>query len=316
MLIQVLLLLISFLILYYGAEWTLNSAEKIGEYAKLSPLVIGLLIIGFGTSLPELFVSHIAAASNEGDIALGNIVGSNVANLFLILGVSGLITPLSVAKKEFEKQTIFHLLITLALAITITQDNITLWTTLGLTIFFVAYIYFSYKAMTQKRLGKSIETAMVDIPRVSERTPISPWEFVRLIIGFFMLWAGSKILVQSGSKLGEIWGLSTYIISAFVVALGTSFPELITALFACIKKKDTDLILGNIIGSNIFNVSFVLSGLGLYNLPVRLNATYELIFLVIGSLILLGLSLTKKNFHRAFGLVFLTFYGVVVSLWL
>jgi len=303
-------------VLYFGAEWTLNSAEKVGEFFDLSPLVIGLLIIGFGTSLPELFVSHIAALSNHPEMALGNVVGSNVANLFLILGFTGLFVPLHVYKVEFRQQIFFHLALTIGLAIVLAQSFLTLWSSLGLGVFFVLYIYMSYKKMKGERVKAPIKTALVEIPPKSERKPISPVEVLRLIVGFFLLWAGGKLLVESGSKLGLMWGLSDYAISAVVVALGTSFPELVTAIFACYKKKDTDLILGNIIGSNVFNVTFVLGSLGIYNIQLKPNFSIELIFLFAASLVLLGLALKKMNFFRVTGGLFLVCYLGIVYYWL
>lgn len=316
MLLQIFFLILSFIVLYFGAEWTLNSAEKVGEFFDLSPLVIGLLIIGFGTSLPEFFVSHIAALSGHPEIALGNVVGSNVANLFLILGISGLLVPLHVFKIEFRQQIFFHLSLTAALAIVLAQDFLTPWSSLGLFIFFIMYVYMSYKKMMQHKVTVPSEIGIVEIPPKSKRKPVSPVEFLRLIVGFVFLWGGGKLLVESGSKLGLMWGLSEYVISSFIVALGTSFPELITALFACYKKKDTDLILGNIIGSNVFNVAFVLGSLGFYNIELKPNFGMEMMILFTGSLVLLGLALRKMNFFRTTGIFFLACYVGVVFYWL
>jgi len=316
MLLQVLFLLLSFVILYFGAEWTLNSAEKVGEFFDLSPLVIGLLIIGFGTSLPELFVSHIAAMSGHPEIALGNVVGSNVANLFLILGLSGILVPLHVFKVEFRQQIFFHLALTAALAIVLSQNYLTPWSALGLGVFFVLYIYLSYKQMTKSRVKAPAKVGLVDIPPISKRKPVSPVEFLKLIFGFTLLWAGGKLLVESGSKLGMMWGLSDYVISAVVVALGTSFPELVTAFFACYKKKDTDLILGNIIGSNVFNVAFVLGSLSFYNIELIPDFKVEIIALFVGSLVLLGLAMRKMNFFKVAGVFFLICYAGMVYYWL
>ncbi|TDJ04404.1 MAG: calcium/sodium antiporter [Deltaproteobacteria bacterium] len=316
MLLQVLILLLSFVILYFGAEWTLNSAEKVGEYFDLSPLVIGLLIIGFGTSLPELFVSHIAVMSGHPEIALGNVVGSNVANLFLILGLSGIFVPLHVYKIEFRQQIFFHLALTAGLAVVLSMDFLTPWSTLGLSIFFIFYIYMSYKKMAEQRVKVPTKIGLVEIPPKSKRKPVSLAEFFKLLMGFTLLWAGGKLLVESGSKLGLMWGLSEYVISAVIVALGTSFPELVTAFFACYKKKDTDLILGNIIGSNVFNVAFVLGSLGFYNIELKPDFKIELILLFIGSFVLLGLAVKKMNFFRVTGVFFLLCYLGMVCYWL
>src|SRR5690606_31963882 len=136
MLVQALLLLVSLIALYYGAELALGSAEKIGRYFRLSPLVIGLVIVGFGTSLPELFVSQLAVLRGRSDIALGNIIGSNVANLFLILAVAGLCAPLILRTKEIRNQLFLHLGVTLVLIFVMTQEVLNYMSSVVLLLFF------------------------------------------------------------------------------------------------------------------------------------------------------------------------------------
>jgi cation:H+ antiporter len=308
MLLQVLLFVLSFVVLYYGAEFALEAAEKVGRFFGLSNLVIGLLIVGFGTSLPELFVSQLASAKASNGIALGNIVGSNISNLFLIMGLAGLFVPLHLDGRDILEQSWFHIGITGMLIAVLSFSNLNLWSSMALFLFFAVYLYFTYRRMKhdQKKNGH-------------ERDPdikISPLTFGKLIVGFAFLYVGGELLVNSGTFLGREFGVEEYIISAIFVAFGTSFPELMTALMACLRKKDVDLITGNIIGSNIFNVSFVMGSLGIYNIPLKQNFHMEFAVLIFASFFIKIIAWRQASFHRLAGGIFLLFYGGIVYFWL
>jgi cation:H+ antiporter len=308
MTLQVILLILAIVMLYFGAEFALEAAEKIGLYLGMSPLVIGLLIVGFGTSLPEFFVSQLACFRGESPIALGNIVGSNIANLFLIMGLTGLAVPLYMARREIKIQFIFHIVLTVILSILLFQDKLYWWGTALLVGFFAVYLWDTFREMAKQRHLKAASAEEVE-------HQITPIMFVKLIIGFVLLYFGGELLVSSGSKVGEMIGISTYVISAVFVAFGTSFPELVTALLACVKKKNTDLITGNIIGSNIFNVAFVLGSLGFYDVSINKDYTLEVSVLLFASVFLIGLSLAKRNFYRFSGAIFFGTYLFVVYSW-
>ncbi len=309
MLLQVLFLVISFVMLYYGAEFALESAEKIGRYFGLSPLVIGLLIVGFGTSLPEFFVSQLASHRGEPQIALGNIVGSNIANLFLILGVSGFMTTLFVARKEILEQFYLHLVLTILFVITLWQDQLYYWSGGLLGAFFVYYLYDTFRQMRKQR-------HLAHFDNEDEHTQLSMKEAFYLIFGFVLLYFGGELLVSSGSEIGLKLGVSSYVISAIFVAFGTSLPELITAILACYRKKNTDLITGNIIGSNIFNVAFVLSSLTGYQIQISTDFKYEMIVLLSASVFLIVLALMKKSFSKIPGFLFLSTYAFMIYHWI
>ncbi|EQC46735.1 K+-dependent Na+/Ca+ exchanger family protein [Bacteriovorax sp. BSW11_IV] len=316
MLLQAVLLVFSIVLLYYGAEFVLHAAEKIGLYLGLSPLVIGLLIVGFGTSLPEFFVSQLASYRGESGIALGNIVGSNIANLFLILGVSGTMTTLHILRRDIKAQFVLHLILTVLLSITLMQDSLKWWSVLMLGSFFAFYMWHTFKEMSkQKNLARIEKQLEEEIHEDIHNVHIAPTDWVKLIIGFVLLFAGGELLVKSGSELGRLAGISTYVISAVFVAFGTSFPEFITAILACVKKKDTDIITGNIIGSNIFNVAFVLTSLGFYNVPIEKSFAPEIIVLLFASIFLLGLTFIRKNFALPAGVIFLLTYAGIVYSW-
>ena len=308
MLLQALLLLLAIVILYFGAEFALDSAEKVGRYFGLSPLVIGLLIVGFGTSLPEFFVSHLACYRGHSDIALGNIVGSNIANLFLILGGSGTVTTLFVQRREISLQFFIHIILTVILIGILYYGKLNLITVGVLVLFFGSYLWHTFHEMKKQRAH------LHDDDDLDEELDLLT--LGKLLLGFSLLYGGGELLVSSGSKLGEFLGISSYIISAIFIAFGTSFPELVTALIACLKKKNTDLITGNIIGSNIFNVAFVMGGLGFYDIKINQNFHVEMMLLGAAAIFLMLLPLIKRNFGRPAGILFLGSYGFVVFHWI
>lgn len=305
MLISFGLLILSVAILFYGAEFSLSASEKIGAKLGLPPLIIGMVLVGFGTSLPEFFVAHIAATQGKVGLSIGGLVGSNIANMFLILGICGFITKFSVFSQGILKHLIVHLVLGLILVFVLTRSELTMLVALPLLLLCGTYLF-----LLKKDIGKDFE---------SEETypDANPWILtMQLIFGFVLLYLGGELLVKSGSDLCLYIGLSEYLVSAIFVAFGTSFPELVTALLASLKKKHTDLIIGNIVGSNLFNCAFILGSLGLYNFKLSIDFTKELIFLIGGAAALLLLSLLKKYFHYAMATLFVTSYAIIVLKWI
>jgi cation:H+ antiporter len=310
--IQVVIFILSMVGLYFGAELALDAAEKIGRYFGLSPLVIGLLLIGFGTSLPEMFVSQLACIRGEPAMALGNIIGSNIANLFLIMGVAGLLNPLFILRSEIRKQLYWHFGITICLVLVIWLTGVNPISTAILSVFFGSYLWVTFSEMSKQRKLKPVD----EDEDGEELTELEMSVILKLFFGFAFLYFGGEWLVSSGSKIGVLIGVPSYVISAVFVAFGTSFPELMTAMIAIYKKKNTDLITGNIIGSNIFNVAFVMGSLGFYDVPVKSSYKLEMFALLGASIFLLVLPITKKNFGRPAGALFLGVYGYIIAFWL
>ena len=249
MILQLLAIIFAFVVLYYGAEWTLSSSERLGRALGLSPLAIGVLVIGFGTSLPEFFVSQIAAINGKTDLALGNLLGSNIANSLLILGVAALFSPIPVRGKNIWSQILFHGVLHLILFFLLVPPKVSFLASMILLGFFVSYIILSIRN---------------DFKHVDEKIEKLPFKWIDLaifLLGVVLLFAGGEILVSQGSELGLSLGVSEYFISVIFISFGTSFPELVTSVIACIKKKDIGLVIGNILGSNFFNLSFVLGSL-------------------------------------------------------
>ena len=301
MLLQVFCFVLSIIGLYFGAELSLESSEKVGKSWRLSPLLIGMFIVGFGTSLPELFVSQLACLRGIPSMAIGNIIGSNIANIFLILGVSSIIYALGLEGKEINKQFKFHLVLCFLMWIFIYRGEINLITTIVLGIFMAFYFYLNLSSNEIKDV---------------EKIDVSKFDYVKIIIGFALLYASGELLVYSGANIGREWGVSEFAISAIFVAFGTSFPELVTALLACYRKKDTNLIIGNIIGSNIFNGAFVLGSIGFYQFRLDNVFTNEMVALVGVSILFILFNFFKVRISRRYSVLFLGTYSVFVYWWL
>ena len=301
MLLQVFYFILSIVGLYFGAELSLESSERVGKAWRLSPLLIGMFIVGFGTSLPEFFVSQLACYRGVHSMAIGNIIGSNIANVFLILGVSSIFYSLGLEGKEINKQFYFHLILALLMGGVFFFGKISIIVTILMSLFMAIYFYLN--------LGG-------DVDDNQEKTEVDKLDYLKIIIGFAMLYGSGELLVYSGSFIGRQWGVSEFAISAIFVAFGTSFPELVTALVASFKKKDTEIIIGNVIGSNIFNGAFVLGSIGFYDFKLESNYFKELLTLLIISLVFLSFNKLKIRISKKVSILFLCTYGAFVYLWL
>lgn len=306
MIISVGLLIVAVIVLFFGAEFSLDSSEKVGKKLGMSPLMVGMLLVGFGTSLPEFFVGHIAGLQGKGGIAIGSLVGSNIANMCLVLGMSGFITHLHLAHKSLRDQLIMHVVLGLVLWFVLTRDVLNVFTTSPLILLCAVYLYILFLDMKkdrnlQEEEGEDFNGGVV---------------LLKLFGGFGMLYLGGELLVKAGTDLCAEIGISEYIVSAIFIAFGTSFPELVTSVLAAVKKKETDMIVGNIVGSNMFNCAFILGSLGVYEFPMTETFSFEIGALIIGALGLLLLSILKKQFYKISGIIYLSGYIIVVAHWL
>lgn len=315
MLIPFLFIAAAIIILYFGAEITLEAAEKVGKLLGFSPLTIGMLLVGFGTSLPEFFVGHIAGLKGQAGIAMGSLIGSNIANMFLILGVCGLFARLKVKGKSLREYLFIHFFLAIVLAFVLTRGSLTLLTATPLLGLLLVYLFFIFKDM--QRMKEFRENAeLVEDPDAPKSKGDTAILVLKMNFGFGLLYVGGELLVKGGTDFGLALGISEYIISAIFIAFGTSFPELVTALMAAYKKKDTDIIIGNIVGSNLFNCAFIMGSLGIYEFPIKQSFKMEIIALFIGSTALLVLNFIKRDLYRFAGVIFLALYGVCVLYWL
>ena len=300
MLLQVFYFLLSIVGLYFGAEISLESSERVGKSWKLSPLLIGMFIVGFGTSLPEFFVSQLACLRGIPAMGMGNIIGSNIANIFLILGISSIFYALGLESKEINKQFYFHLFLSIIMGCFLYFGQVSLLTTLVMAIFMAVYFYLNLRSSEEEH----------------EDFDVSKLDYIKILFGFSLLYGSGELLVYSGSSLGRSWGVSEFAISAIFVAFGTSFPELVTALVASFRKKDSGIIIGNVIGSNIFNGAFVLGSIGFYNFKLDSTFFNEIIALIGVSITFILFNKFKFRISRKVSVVFLSVYILFVYNWL
>lgn len=303
-----LLLVLGLVILIFGANYMVDGASALAKKFNISNLAIGLTIVAFGTSAPELVVNSFAAADGYSDIVFGNVIGSNNFNLFIILGITGLITPLAVQSSTAWKEIPISLIAVIILFIMVNDQIISPDQTGILSNFdgfillfcFLAFLFYVYKQL------KNDDVAEEDNIKL-----LSPLKTTIFIIGGLAgLVLGGQLVVNNAIDIAENMGISQKIIGLTVVAAGTSLPELATSIVAA-TKKNADIAVGNIIGSNIFNIFLILSTASLIKpIDYNLNFNQDLYILAGGTIFLLLAMFTgkRKRLDRWEALILLVFY--------
>lgn len=314
--IQFGLLVIGFLLLIKGADWFVGGASKIADRFGIPQLIIGLTIVAMGTSAPEAAVSISAALkntveNNSAAIAIGNILGSNILNVLLILGITSIIVAIPVQMSTIKYEIPFMIIITCLLAgigymkgYLGKMDGILLW------IFMI--IYFAYLIIMAKKGKISVGVEEGEV-KINEN--IFMLLFL-LIIGIAAIVLGSNIAVDAATALARIFGMNERLIGLTIVAFGTSLPELITSITAAMKKK-VDIAVGNIVGSNIFNILFVIGTTSLItDVPYNYSFNFDSIVCIGTSLLLFLCVVKKKKLTRIHGIlffsIFLIYYGKLI----
>lgn len=302
--LQLLLLTVGFVMLVRGADWFVDGASGIATKLKIPQLVIGLTIVAMGTSAPEAAVSITAALKGSAEITIGNIVGSNILNIFIILGLSAIVTPLAVAKSTIKVDIPVVIAITGILLWMGYDGTVTLFEGLLLLVIFAIYIgYLMYSALKERKENDE------DVKELSMVRAI-----VLSIIGLgFIIW-GSDVAVSAATSLAKIFGLSERFIGLTIVALGTSLPELFTSVSAA-RKGNADIAIGNIVGSNIFNILFVV-GLSAMVIPVPFaqGFRFDTVVAVIAAVMLLLCVLKSKKLNRWAGVLMLLSYAAYFAM--
>ena len=290
MAIAIIFISAGFIMLIKGADWLVTGATSLARKYNVSDLVIGLTIVSFGTSAPELVVNSIASFQKHSDLIFGNIIGSNNINLFVILGITGLILPVTVKSSTVWKEIPISIIAALVLFL---LSNSLFWQDKNLLSRFEGgvllsmfgfFLYYVYKQM-------KTEVARAEIPLNNLQDHRSNLKIIVLIIaGLAALIAGGKIVVNNAVEIALILGVSEKVIGLTILAAGTSLPELVTSLVAVVKKNN-DIAIGNIIGSNIFNIFFILAVSALIN-PVEYNPSFNIdIYLLSGGTLFLFISM-------------------------
>lgn len=316
MIIQILLLVVGLILLIKGADWLVDGAAKLAKKYKISNLTIGLTIVAFGTSAPELVVNSFASYNNQYDIVFGNVIGSNIFNLFLILGIAGLITPLIVQSSTVWKEiplSFFAITILFSLTNDFFNGDIQILSRFDGIILGIMFAVFLFYIYTQLKSETSVEedTNLISL------TNTKIWIYI--VVGLSFLVIGGKMVIDNSIVLAESLGVSKKIIGLTIIAAGTSLPELATSVVAAIKKNN-DIAVGNIIGSNIFNIFLILSISSIIK-PLKYNTVFNQdMYFLAGGTIFLFIAMftgTKKKLDRWEAAIllfaFLTYTFILIS---
>lgn len=290
-----LLLAVGLVVLMFGADWLVDGASGLAKRLNVPDLVIGLTIVAFGTSAPELVVNLMASVEGSSEIALTNILGSNIINVLVILGVSAVIYPIASQRSSRRFDIPMSILAGLAILLMGTECFGLLGTEgqvsrLDGVILLLVFCLFMYHSVKEAKSGNS--------DSAESFKPMAVWKAVLLIVvGIAFLVSGGELIVRAAVKLAEIWGVPEAVVGVTIVALGTSLPELATSAVAAFKHN-SDLAIGNVIGSNIFNVFFVLGVSAVIRpLPAYTNMPVDAV-LAAGSCLLVWLFVVSNRRHE------------------
>ena len=313
MTVHIILFIAGFALLIYGANWLVNGASSLSKRFNISNIVIGLTVVALGTSSPELVVNLVASIKGNADVAMGNILGSNVSNIFLILGISALVFPLAVNKNTRNKEIPLALLAAIILGIVandklidgISESFIRRSDGIVLASFFILFMVYTFSIARHK--------GTTEIPVIKS---YPPWKSILLVMaGIGGLILGGKWIVDGAVEVASWAGMREATISLTIVAIGTSLPELATCVVAA-KKRNTDLVIGNVIGSNIFNVFFVLGiSATIKPIPFDRALNYDIGAGIIAvALLLIFVLFPRKRLSKWQGAFFILLYAIYITI--
>lgn len=298
-LMQCIFLILGFVMLVKGADWFVDGAAGIADHFGIPQLVIGLTIVAMGTSAPETAVSITAAFKGSADITIGNVVGSNILNTLVILGVTACIVTVAVAKSTVKYEMPYMIFVTLLLwGLGKSGNVITFWE--GVILWAAFLVYLGYLFVMAKQNKEEVDEEARSIPM---------WKLIGMaVIGLVLIVWGSDVTVDAATNIAKILGLSERFIGLTIVALGTSLPELVTSVSAA-KKGKADIAIGNIVGSNLFNVLFVVGTTALIT-PVIFAPAFliDTIIAALAGVLLLVCVVKDQKLGRAGGIVMLLGY--------
>lgn len=298
---------VGLLMLFAGAEGLIRGSSSLALRVGITPLVVGLTVVAFGTSSPELVVSLKAALAGNGDISLGNVIGSNIANIALILGVAALIRPLKVQAVVIRREIPIMIFVTLLLFLFLINNEIN---RIEGVIFFIGIIVYSFinVVLAKKEKNKEVEAEFAE---GMAKKPLSIWIAIPfIIIGLALLVFGANLFLEASIEVAKIFGMSQAVIGLTIVAIGTSLPELATSAVASLKNE-SDIAIGNVVGSNIFNILLIL-GITAMIIPVSAAdiTLIDIVVMSVTAVIVLPMTWTKFVLNRVEGFFLLIGYFV------
>ena len=320
------LLLLGFVLLIKGADYFVEGSSSIAKKLKIPSLIIGLTIVAFGTSAPEAAVSITASINGQNGIAIGNIIGSNIFNLLMVIGASGLIKPLLVEKYILKKEFPFTLLISILLVLLCADtllfnksiNTISRFDGLILLILFVGFLYYLIHSALKNRkeniceLETSIDMDASSVKSIQKSDSMIKYILIS-VFGMAAIIFGANMVVNSASAIASNFGVSDQLIGLTIVSIGTSLPEFITSVVAA-KKGESDLALGNVMGSNIFNILFII---GISALISPMNVDPKLLIdgaiMILSTLLVYFYAYRKIDISRKESFSMLIFYIIYMA---
>ncbi len=312
MILMVVLLVVGIFLLVKGADLFVDGACDLSEKLKIPAYLVGLTVVAFGTSLPEAAVSITAAIDGSNEIAIGNVIGSNIFNTLMVLGASALMAPVVVKKDLIKRDFPFCLGITVLLAIfliTFNSSSAELTRAEGVILLVLFAVFMAYSIILGKKEGleESAET--------EEKKEFPMWKCLLFIVmGIAGVVAGGTLTVNGAKMMAEALGMSETVIGLTVVAIGTSLPELVTSVVAA-KKKQNDIAVGNVIGSNIFNILFILGVSSVINPIVPEDAFIMIDAIILTAIMVLTffISLAARKINRFSGVLMILIYAAYTA---
>ncbi len=296
-LLPIIALLSGFALLIWSADEFTENGAKIANIFKVSPLIIGLLIFGFGTSAPEMLVSGLAAMEGNTGLSIGNAIGSNIFNIALVLGISAVIAPIEVQENILKKEWLFLMAATLCSGFLLWDQRLDTTDGIILLIFLILFLTYTFKESKNKTHHEFDDLQQP----VSKDQTIKTW--LMLLVGLVVLISSAKLVVWGGVEVAQAFGVSDLIIGLTVVALGTSLPELAVSI-ASVLKKQYEMVVGNVIGSNLFNTIAVLAIPGLIHpsdVPTEvMSRDYPIMLLLTILLFVVSYKFGKKHVINRF----------------
>lgn len=307
------LLVIGFVLVLKGADWLVDGASTLAKKLNVSDLVIGLTVVSFGTSAPELAINIFASANDNTELAIGNVLGSNLFNILVILGSAAIIAPMTVRNNTIFKEIPFSLLAAVVLGFTANdifldgagEAVISRSDGLVLLSFFCIFLYYSF-VIAKDSTSDDVNT-IVDVP---------VWKSGGMtLIGLVALVGGGKLLVDSAVDIARSWGVSESVIGLTILAVGSSLPELVTSIVAA-RKNMADIVIGNVVGSNIFNIFLVLgTSATIKPLPFQESSNVDEAMVVVMTIILFSFIYNHKENQvtRVHGIIFILIYMIYLA---